>query len=144
MTKDILAQYCDLREEVKDLHKRIVKTEDDIRKIEEEGEVTDSVKGGCGGIQSFKITGFPVPEYSKKRSLLLVRKAKLKSLEYDLLELTNEIEEYISSLDDSRIRRILRFRYIDDMTWAKVAVNMGGYTTEESVRKEHDRFLERN
>ena len=139
--KDILVQYCDLKEEIKDIRKRVQKLKDDIVKIEQEGSVIDCVKGGYGGIQNFKIQGFPYPEYTKKRTALMTRTAILTDMEMELLELTNKVEEYIQGIDDSRIRRILRFRYVDDMTWVQVAINMGGRTTEESVRKEHERFL---
>lgn len=141
MTKDILIQYCDLKEEAKDLRKRIEKSEKHIAKIEEEGNVTDSVLGGEGGIQHFKINGFPYPEYSRKKTMLYLYQAQLQNAEYELLEALNELEEYIQSIDDSRIRRIIRFRIIDDMNWVQVAINMGGRTTEESARKEFERFL---
>lgn len=141
MTKNILIQYSDLREEIKDLRGRINKLEDQIRKIEAAGAVIDSVKGGEGGIQNYKIQGFPYPEYSRKRSRLYLNKAQLENAELELLELTNEVEDYIQSLTDSRIRRIIRFRFMDDLRWYQVAQKMGGRTTEESVRKEFERFM---
>ena len=142
MTKDILIQYCDLQEEIKDLRRRILKREEEIGKIESEGEVIDSVVGGMGGTQHFKISGFPYPEYSRKKTALYLYKAQLESSELELLELTNEVEEYIQSIDNSRLRRIIRIRYIDNETWFKVAQRMGGKnTTADSVRMEHNRFL---
>ena len=61
ITKDILIQYCELREEIKDLRKRISRDELRLRKIEEQGVVSDSVTGTRkdGTIGSIKITGFP-------------------------------------------------------------------------------------
>lgn len=144
MTKNILIQYSDLREEIKDLRGRINKLEDQIKKIEAAGAVIDSVKGGEGGIQNYKIQGFPYPEYSRKRSRLYLNKAQLENAELELLELTNEVEDYIQSLTDSRIRRIIRFRFMDDLRWYQVAQKMGGRTTEESVRKEFERFMAEN
>jgi hypothetical protein len=144
LTKDILVQYCDLREEVKDLHRRINNLEKQIARIEEEQCVKDTVKGGNGGIQHFVIEGFPYPEYSKKKTLLRIRQANLEASEMALLEMLNQVEEFIQSLSDSRIRRIIRFRIVDDMTWAKVSINMGGNTTDESVKKEFYRFMEEN
>lgn len=143
MTKDILAQYCDLKEEVKDLRRRIDNKQKEIERIEEEGAVTDSVKGGYGGEQHFKITGFPYPEYSRKKTALYLYKAQLENAELELLEMTNAVEEYIQSLDDSRMRRILRFRFIDDLRWYQVAQRMGGRATEDSVKKEFQRFMDR-
>ena len=141
LTKDILAQYCDLKEEVKDLRRRITNKQAELDKIEDEGTVTDSVKGGYGGIQHFKISGFPYPEYSRKKTALYLYKAQLENAELELLELTNEVEDYIQSLDDSRIRRIMRLRYIDNKTWIQVARAMKGKVTADSVRMEHNRFL---
>lgn len=141
MTKDILAQYCDLQQETKDIQKRIDNLTQQIAKIESEGEVIDGVSGGAGGSQHFKIKGFPIPEYSHKRTRLYLNKAQLETAEMELLELTNQVEEYIQSLQDSRIRRIIRFKIIDGLTWYQVAMNIGGKCTEESVRKEFERFI---
>ena len=77
-----------------------------------------------GGIQSFNIEGFPCNEYDKKRSKLLEkkillnnRKSTLDILEFDLLRMTNKVEEYIVSIQDSHIRRIINFRIIDGLSW---------------------------
>ena len=86
ISKEILTQYSDLQEEVKEVRNRIESTEKQIAKIEEEGNVIDTVSGGTGGIQHFKIDGFPYPEYSRKKSLLYVRKAALVNLELELTE----------------------------------------------------------
>ena len=142
MTKEILIQYCDLKEEVKDIRKRIDKLEHDLKRIEDERCVSDSVKGGLGGIQHFTITGFPYPEYSRKKTLLYSRKASLEALEFELLESVNTVEEFINSLTDARIRRLLQYRFIDDLTWIQVAHKMGGKHTEEGCRKAVERFFE--
>lgn len=142
MTKEILIQYCDLKEEVKDLRRRIEKLETEIERIEAERYVTDSVKGGYGGIQHYTIKGFPYPEYSRKKTRLYLNKAQLENEELELLEMISSVEEYIQSIEDSRMRKILRLRYIDNMTWHHVAQNMGGRTTADSVRMEHNRYTE--
>lgn len=141
MTKDVLVQYSDLVEEVKDLRKRIQKLSDQINKIEQDGCVKDSVKGGYGGVQTYRIEGFPYPEYSRKKTALYLYKAQLENAEFELLELTNKVEEYIQSIDNSRIRRIIRYRLIDGLSWVQVAFKMGGRCTSESVRKELERFM---
>lgn len=141
MTKDVLVQYSDLVEEVKDLRKRIQKLSDQINKIEQDGCVKDSVKGGYGGVQTYRIEGFPYPEYSRKKTALYLYKAQLENAEFELLELTNKVEEYIQSIDNSRIRRIIRYRFIDGLSWVQVAFKMGGRCTSESVRKELERFM---
>ena len=70
--KEALVQYCELREEIKDLRERIERDEIRLRRIEEEGVVSDTVRGTRkdGTIGPIKITGFPVPEYRKVKAFL--------------------------------------------------------------------------
>lgn len=142
ISKEILIQYSDLQEEVKEVRERIERTERQIAKIEEDGKVIDTVSGGGGGIQHFKIEGFPYPEYSRKKTLLYARKATLASLELELMEMLNQVEEFIASVDDSRMRRIITLRFIDNLSWNKVADRIGGNNTEDSVKKAFYRFME--
>ena len=141
MDKNILVQYCDLQEEVKDLRRRIAKLEDEISHLT---VVSDSVTGTRedGTIGHIKITGYPFPEESRKQVLLRRRKEALEEKEEELLELLSDVEEYINSIDDSRIRRIFRYRYVDNMSWVQVAIQMGGKHTADSCRMAHDRYIE--
>jgi hypothetical protein len=153
VTKDILIQYCELREEIKDLRERIDRDELRLQKIEEEGVVSDTVTGtrADGTIGSIKITGFPIPEYSTVKAMLKKRIAKLQIMEDELHEAVNAVDDFINAIPKSDLRQMFRFYYIDDMTWRRVATNMNkrfpnrriSYT-EESCRKRHDRFLEKN
>lgn len=52
----------------------------------------------------------------------------------------NRLERYISAVEDSLIREILRLRYINGLSWLQVANHIGN-NTADSVRKAHDRFL---
>lgn len=143
--KHILEQYTDMQEEHKDLLRRIRRLDDQIAKMEESGyTVADSVacgKKGKKAIKTVKVEGFPHPDYERKRALLRRYKAKLKLFEEDLLEKQIEVEEYIQSIEDSRIRRIMRYRYLDNLTWQQVAHRMGKNHTAEGCRSAHDRFL---
>lgn len=142
ISKEILIQYSDLQEEVKEVRERIERTERQIAKIEEDGKVIDTVSGGCGGIQHFKIEGFPYPEYSRKKTLLYARKATLAGLEMELLETLNQVEEFIVSLDDSRMRRIINLRFIDKLSWVQVANRLDSNSTADGVRMEFNRFMQ--
>lgn len=152
VTKDILIQYCELREEIKDLRERIDRDELRLQKIEEEGVVSDTVTGtrADGTIGSIKITGFPIPEYSTVKAMLKKRIAKLQIMEDELHEAVNAVDDFINAIPKSDLRQMFRFYYIDDMTWRRVATNMNkrfpnrriSYT-EENCRKRHDRFLEK-
>lgn len=143
VSKEILIQYSDLQEEIKEVRQRIEKTERQIERIEREKTVCDKVMGGEGGLQSFKIEGFPYPEYSRKKTLLYSRKATLTSLEMELLETLNKVEEFIASVDDSRMRRIINLRFIEGLSWNKVADRIGGGNTEGSIKMAFQRFMEK-
>jgi hypothetical protein len=133
-----------LQEEIKDLRKRIDSLENQIARIKEDGFVTDSVTCGKKSkkpLGTVKISGFPNSEYSRKKTRLYLNKAQLENAEYELLEMFNEAEEYIQSIADSRVRRIMRHRFVDNLTWAQVSMKMGGKATDESVRKEFERFM---
>jgi hypothetical protein len=142
VTKEILIQYADLQKESKEIRGRIEKLEEQIERIESQGAVVDKVSGGEGGIQSFKIEGFPYPEYSRKKTLLYARKATLSELELEIIETLNEVESFISTVKDSHMRRIITLRVVDGLTWNQVASKIGG-NTEDSVRKAFDRFMEK-
>lgn len=141
ISKEILIQYADLQQECAEVREKIEKLEQQIAKIEEGGAVIDKVMGGEGGLQPFKIEGFPYPEYTRKKSLLFMRKATLTGLEMELLETLNQVEEFITSVSDSHIRRIINLRVIEGLSWNQVAMRIGG-NTEDSVKKAFYRFMD--
>lgn len=143
VSKEILIQYSDLQQECKEVREKIEKLEKQIEKIESDGAVVDKVRGGEGGLQSFKIEGFPYPEYSRKKTLLYARKATLSELEMELLETLNDVETFITSIKDSHIRRIVNLRVVDGLSWGEVARRIGG-NTEDSVRMAFNRFIEQS
>ena len=143
ISKEILIQYSDLQQECKEVREKIEKLEKQIDRIEKDGNVIDKVRGGEGGLQSFKIEGFPYPEYNRKKTLLYARKATLVELEMELLETLNQVEEFIASIKDSHIRRIISLRIVDNLSWNKVADRIGGGNTEGSVKMAFQRFMEK-
>lgn len=143
VTKNILEQYTDLQKELNEIKESIKKTEREIKRIEEEGTVQDTVTGGIGGNQHYIIEGIPTPLYHRKKSLLYNRKAIQESLELEVLETLNKIEEFIKTVDDSQVRRIIKFRFIDRLSWREVAQRIGGGNTEGSVKMAFQRFMEK-
>nr|WP_300210151.1 hypothetical protein [uncultured Anaerostipes sp.] len=140
-----------MKEEIKDLRRRIRELEKQIDRIKEEGAVKDTVSGGMGGTQHFVVEGFPVPEYNRKMMLLKTRKVMLVEKETELLELTNQVEEYIASIEKSELRIMFRLYYIDGMTWIQVAHRMNRMFpkrrkayTEDGCRMRNTRFFEEN
>lgn len=95
MDKEVLEQYSSLKAEYLDLQDEIRKLEKQIRKMETSRcQVSDSVKGTRpdGTYGSITITGFPVPDYYRRKKLLEKRKANLSKFELQLLELTNDVD----------------------------------------------------
>lgn len=143
VTKHVLAQYIDLQKELSEVRGRIGKLEEQIDRMEMEGPVVDKVMGGDGGIQPFRIEGFPYPEYSRKKTLLFNRKAIQSELEMEISEMIVDVEKFIKEIDDSHLRRIVTLRVVDGLSWNQVAKKMGGGNTEDGVRKTFDRFLDK-
>ena len=141
MTKEVLMQYNDLLKEVEEIRERIKTTEDQIQKLENEGLVVDKVRGGEGGIQNYRIEGFPYPEYNRKKTKLYLLRATLETAELDVLDKLTEVEKFIKGLDDSYMRRIIRMRVVERMPWKRITAKMGYSTTEESVKMSYYRFM---
>lgn len=143
VSKDVLKQYIDLKEELKEVTRKISKLEEQILRIEEEGTVKDKVFGGEGGNQPFNIEGIPTPEYNRKMAMLHARKATQCLLRSDIEEKTLEVEQFISQIDDSRVRRIIEMRFIGGFSWNEVANNIGGGNSEDGVRMTFERFMQK-
>lgn len=144
INKSILKQYTDLIKECEELKPKISRLEKQLQQIESDGVVTDKVKGGLGGIQNFTIKGFPFKKHSEVRSKLIIAQGLLNDRYERAVMMVDEVEGFISSIEDSYIRRIVSFRVTDGLTWMEVAEKMGGNNTEDGVRKAYDRFLEKN
>ena len=152
MDKNVLIQYVEMKEEIKDLRRRIHENERELAKLENM-IVTDSVTRGKRGkkpLGTVKITGRPTAAISMKQGLLKKRNKKLEVLETELLELTNQAEEYIEMIPKSELRIMFRLYYIDDLTWYQVALQMNQKFpkrrikyTEDNCRMRHNRFLEK-
>ncbi len=55
----------------------------------------------------------------------------------------NRLERYISSVDDSLIRQIFTYRFVNGLTWNQVAACIGGDNTADGVRKAAKRYLKK-
>lgn len=150
MDKNILEQYIELKEEIQDLHDRIDRDKRRLDRINKEGMVSDTVKGTRkdGTLGPIKITGYPIPEYNQVKSMIKKRVAKLHVLEDELQEAVNAVDEFIARIPKSDLRMMFRLRYLDDKTWAAVAINMNYHFpkrkikyTEDNCRMRHDRYL---
>ena len=120
-TKEAMEQYECLKMELESIKKEVKETEDSISKLIEEGTVCDKVTGGLGGIQGFKIEGFPVPVYERRKKFLRNRVDRLIAKENEIMEYTEKIERYIDSIPVSRDRIIFKAIFIDGMSQKQIA-----------------------
>lgn len=143
VSKEILFQYADLQQEIAELSERKDRLEKQMKHILDGGTVTDMVTGGFGGNQHFKIEGFPIVDYERVKKALGKNIQLIEGRYTELTELQGEVEEYIKSVEDSRMRRIIQMRFVDKLSWFKVADRIGGMATADSVRMEFNRFIEK-
>lgn len=131
MDKELLVQYCDLKDEINKLEQR-------IDKIEKQSEmIADVVQNGYK--KHAVVYGFDYNRAYKLDLLKLILRER-----YDkALEMQIKIETYINSIPKSDIRQIFEHRYIDNMNWIQIQFAMN-YKSESTARVKHDRFLEEN
>lgn len=149
MDKVILVQYCEMKEEIRDLRKRIQKLD---KFLKNPPVVADVVKGTRrdGTIGPIKITGIPEPEYLRKQGIREKYRKMLELKETELLELTCQAEEYIEGIEKADLRIMFRLYYIDGLPWIKVADAMNQMFpkkkvpyTEDGCRMRNNRFFEK-
>lgn len=133
MNREKLMQYLVLRKEIDDLSEKIKKAKDTT--------VTDIVKASN--------PEFPYQEIHKEIQGISYSKHKkklykvLKSRLIQAKKAKVEIEEYISSIDDSYVRYIFEKRYIDGWSWQKISRELGS-SNESYARMIHNRYLKYN
>lgn len=137
MDKAILQEYVDACELVKETEKEIQKLNRKKKTI-----IQTNVKGSMHEFpyveQHFKVQGttFTVKDDSRLRyeeKLLERQKARAEQIK-------QQVEEWMLKIS-SRMQRIVKYRYLEGMTWEQVAVKMGRKATADSVRMEMERFL---
>lgn len=150
MDKRILIEYADMKEEIKDLRRRIEKGRKELDRLNK-AVVTDSVTCGKKGrkpLKVVKIQGKPTMFIIRKQNALEKNIKRLEQLELELLELTGQAEEYIEQIGKSELRTMFRLYFIDDLTCHGVAERMNAMFperkikyTDENIKKRIQRFF---
>lgn len=130
MIKKVLEQYPNLLKEIEKLNKRITKLE------EQTTMVSDVVQNGYK--RHAVIFGVDQVRLNK---LTLLRNV-LKEREEIALEQRIQIEMFINNIKESDIRQIFEYRYIDNLSWIEIQLEMK-YKHEDTARKKHDRYLKK-
>ena len=139
MDKDILKQYIDACEAVKE-------TEEQIRRLQKNRKtvVVDAVKGSMHDFpfaeKSFKVTGIAHSVLENPGQLDL-EELILEERKAAAAQIKSQVEAWLNTIP-VRMQRIIRYRDFEELTWRQVAMKMGRRTTEESVKKEYQRFFD--
>lgn len=138
MDKEILKQYIDACEQVKEAKVDILRLKKNRKKI-----VQDRVSGSAHEFpytaKSFHIEGLSYPvvkdpdELDRREAILQERLQKAE-------EIKRQVEVWLNTIP-MRMQRIIRYRIFEDLPWSQVAVRMGRRATEASVKMEYLRFM---
>lgn len=131
MTEKQLSRYYYLKKDIKDLEIR-------INEIKETGGISgiqykDDVGKGSGIHKSIQ------DKLTDLMSILLEKRVSA-------LEEYLKIEDFINTIEDNEIKLIIKYRFMDRMSWKEVADRLCGdtkCTTSDAPRKKLKRFLEK-
>ena len=137
MDKEILKQYIDACEQVKEAKVDILRLKKN-RKI-----VQDRVSGSAHEFpytaKSFHIEGLSYPvvkdpdELDRREAILQERLQKAE-------EIKRQVEAWMLTIPQ-RMQRIIRYRVFEELSWNEVAIRMGRKATADSVRMEYTNFM---
>ena len=142
--KNVLKQYSSVKKEIADLEQMMANSKRKIKKYEKQ-VVSDTVIGTRqdGTTGPMKITGIAQQYIDREYELNEKRIQRMGRCKERLGKLLAETEEYIDTIPDSEIRRIARWRYLEELEWNQVAVQMGRGYSAGACRKKMERFLQK-
>lgn len=138
MNRNFLSQIDDLNKEVEDIKKRLKVLAEKPDKV-----VRDSVSGSSTTWPYTKhscvVEGIDTTKYKNIKKYKRILKAKQEKLQKKIIQLEYEL----NYIEDSEIRRIIRYKYIDKMNWVAIMFKMN-YNSECQARIKLKRFFEKN
>lgn len=140
MDKQVLLDYIDACELIRE-------TEADIRKIRQRKGVVlqDAVRGSNPEwpyeARSFRIEG--IAEHVSDKRMLEEEERILTERKADAESLKLQVEEWMGGIP-MRMQRIIRYKLFEGLTWRETAEKLGGPATENSLKKEFERFMKNN
>ena len=96
-----------------------------------------------------KLSGMPRgqgdPHSAEAIKIELAEQAELVELQVRQMEIERKrIDKWISGIQDPLVYMVLYSRYVDGLSWNKIALKIGGGNTEQSVRHLARRYVEKN
>ncbi len=138
MTKAQLNEIIKLKKEVEQLRVKLK----ELNYGDNETIVTDKVRGSMSQFpclsRSFTLIGTEhmSEECIRKRDAI---GKKISDKYHELYCKIDKAIDFIQSIDDSEIRQILTYKYIDGLTWEQIGQCMNYGTS--SIRFKHDKFM---
>lgn len=141
MTKKELEQLIDLKKEIEELEQKILK----IEQMDISGtsiKVKTSMKNFPYIQSGATVHGYDPILADKRARLLYEKKVLLDQRREDAETEEKRLLQYINSVEESRVRRIMQFRYIEGLTWETIGniINCDRTTAEKIV----SRYLKKN
>lgn len=130
MTTKELYRIWDLRADLSKLHEQRA----ELRSTR--GRLPSSAMDGMP-----KVRGGINRRTEKVAALLADLDAAIHKKDLAILRAECELQQYISTVPDSRLRLIIRYRCIDGMSWADVAQAIGRIETGPAVKTAFLRFI---
>ena len=138
MDKQILEQYIDACELIKDTKEEIGKLRKRRRQIQK-----DSVKGSAQEfpytLQTYHLEGLGYatvkdPDELDRMEELLAERIR------NAERIKRQVETWLNTVAP-RMQRIIRYKIFEELTWAQVAVRMERKATPDGIRKEFEGFM---
>ncbi len=82
-----------------------------------------------------------IADFTEKKITL---ENKIQEKRDEIQRLRDNATEYVLTIPDSLTRMVIYCRCVKLMSWKRVAFEVGGYNTPDSVRKVYIRFFEKN
>lgn len=139
MDKKVLSDYIDACEFIKE-------TEAEIKKLEKKKKfVQDKVKGSNPEFpyeeRSFSLHG--TTETLAEAGRLARERQILEAQKDEAEELKLQVEEWMQEIP-FRMQRIIKYKFFNELTWEEVATLMKCKGGGETIRKEVQRFMQKN
>lgn len=138
LDKQILEQYIDACELIKDTKEEIKKLRKRRSQIQQ-----DSVKGSSHEfpytLQTYHLEGLGYAAVKDPDELERMEELLAKRIQ-NAEQIRRQVEVWLNIISP-RMQRIIRYKIFEEMTWGQVAVRMGRKATADSVRMEFERFM---
>lgn len=140
MIKELLEQADSVIEEIKDIENRLKNIEKREKTI-----IGDSVTGSEKEFpyikRNFRVNGIDNKVFGSKTKRQYKKMLKSKKNKYE--KMIKQIEYELNYIENSEIRRIIRYRYYDKLSWIQIQIKMK-YNSENTARMKLERFFEKN